>query len=78
MSVAPTEESKASTVSLNAKESGVVLVHPDEKELPESFEYVEPKKGTGMYQDYEYKTKTPFSLEMIIYLLSSQWQCSSL
>ena len=50
MSVAPTEESKVSTGSLNAsstslvisKESGVVLV-------PESFEYVEPKKGAGMY-----------------------------
>ena len=85
MSVAPTEESKASTGSLNAsstslvisKESGVVLVHPDGKKLPESFEYVEPKKGGGMYEDYEYKTKTPFSLEIILYLCS-QWQCSSL
>ena len=85
MSVAPTEESKASTGSLNAsstslvisKESGVVLVHPDGEKLPESFEYVEPKKGGGMYEDYEYKTKTPFSLEIVIYLCS-QWQCSSL
>ena len=57
MSVAPIEKSKASTASLNtsstslviSKESGVVLVHPDGKELPESFQYVEPKKGAGMY-----------------------------
>ena len=57
MSVAPIEKSKASTASLNtsstslviSKESGVVLVHPDDKKLPESFEYVEPKKGGGMY-----------------------------
>ena len=57
MSVAPIEKSKSSTASLNtsstslviSKESGVVLVHPDDKKLPESFEYVQPKKGAGMY-----------------------------
>ena len=57
MSVAPIEKSKASTTSLNtsstslviSKESGVVLVHPDDKKLPETFEYVEPKNGAGMY-----------------------------
>ena len=57
MSVAPIEKSKSLTGSLNtsstslviSKESGVVLVHPDGKELPESFQYVEPKKGAGMY-----------------------------
>ena len=53
MSVAPIEKSKSSIGSLNAsstslvisKESGVTLVHPDGKELPESFDYVKP----GMY-----------------------------
>ena len=57
MSVTPIEKSKSSTGSLNtsstslviSKESGVVLVHPDDKKLPESFEYVQPKKGAGMY-----------------------------
>ena len=57
MSVAPIEKSKSSTGSLNtsstslviSKESGVTLVHPDGKELPESFEYVKPEKAAGMY-----------------------------
>ena len=58
MSVVPIEKSKASTGSLNtsstslaiSKESGVTLVHPDGKELPESFEYIKPEKSdTCMY-----------------------------
>ena len=57
MSVAPTEKPKSSTGSLNtsstslviSKESGVVLVHPDGEKLPETFEYVQPKKEEGMY-----------------------------
>ena len=62
MSVALIEKSKASTASLNtsstllviSKESGVVVVHLDGTKLPESFEFVEPKKWAGMYEDYEY------------------------
>ena len=58
MSVAPIEKSKSSTGSLNtsstslviSKESGVTLVHPDGKELPENFEYVKPEKSAGMYK----------------------------
>ena len=54
MSVAP----KPSTGSLNtsstslviSKESGVTLVHPDGKKLPEEFEYVEPQKSAGIYE----------------------------
>ena len=57
MSVAPTEKPKSSMGSLNtsstslviSKESGVVLVHPDGEKLPETFEYVQPKKEEGMY-----------------------------
>ena len=57
MSVAPIQKSKSSTGSLNtsstslviSKESGVTLVHPDGKELPESFEYAKPKKLPGRY-----------------------------
>ena len=55
MSVAPIQKSKSSTGSLNtsstslviSKESGVTLVHPDGKELPESFEYAKPEKLPG-------------------------------
>ena len=57
MSVAPIEKPKSSIGSLNtsstslviSKESGVVLVHPDGEKLPETFEYVQPKKEEGMY-----------------------------
>ena len=57
MSVAPTEKPKSSMGSLNtsstslviSKESGVVLVHPDGEKLPETFEYVQPQNGAGMY-----------------------------
>ena len=57
MSVAPIEKPKSSMGSLNtsstslviSKESGVVLVHPDGEKLPETFEYVQPKKEEGMY-----------------------------
>ena len=56
MSVAPIEKSKSSIGSLNAsstslvisKESGVTLVHPDGKELPESFDYVKPEELAGI------------------------------
>ena len=58
MSVTPIGKSTSSMGSLNtsstslaiSKESGVTLVHPDGKELPESFEYIKPEKSdTGMY-----------------------------
>ena len=57
MSVAPLEISKSLTGSLNtsstalviSKKSGVTLVHPHGKELPENFEYMEPEESTRMY-----------------------------
>ena len=55
MSVAPIQKSKISTGSLNtsstslaiSKEPGVTLVNSDDKELPESFEYMKPEKLPG-------------------------------
>ena len=44
----------SSTLLVISKESGVVVVHLDGTKLPESFEFVEPKKWAGMYEDYEY------------------------
>ena len=58
MSVEPIEKSRCLNVSSTSlvisKESGVTLVHPDGKELPESFEYMKPEKSdAGMYFTYK-------------------------
>ena len=53
MSVEPIEKSRCLNVSSTSlvisKESGVTLVHPDGKELPEHFKYVKPEKSAGIY-----------------------------
>ena len=66
MSVAPIEKSKTSTGSLNtsstslviSKDTGVTLVHPDGKKLPEEFEYVKPEKSAGII-NYSVFTRVP-------------------
>ncbi len=55
MSVEPIEKStstgsltSSSTSLVISRETGVTLVHPDGNQLPEQFEYVQPKKSTGI------------------------------
>ena len=47
MTVAPIQKSKISTSLAITKEPGVTLVNSDDKELPESFEYMKPEKLPG-------------------------------